>query len=389
MLRGLLVAALAAAVAGRPAAAPQHEYKLVRIVQVDAHNPSVVHHVQPPENVLLTHRLRHAPRRRRALPDSRVPRVQSLLERARTVDAPLMPEGTVYDAPDPLDKETMVQLALMSSNAYYESEEAADGEWREIDPVWNETLPFGFDADGTRGQIYALDDGSVVVIAIKGTSAEFLGVVGGETSENDKINDNTMFSCCCARVDFTWTTVCDCYDGDKRCSQSCLEDACAAENLYYNDVIKIYEEVAPIFPPTTRFMFTGHSLGGALGSIGAISTGWSAVAFQSPGDRLFADRLGFDTSEDAVGNYDVMHFGSTSDPFFTGKCKGVASTCYVAGYAIETGCHIGQACVYDGGPRNPTTHFLRVAIEKFYMPEPLPDCAPQLGCVDCEEWEFV
>jgi len=39
--------------------------------------------------------------------------------------------------------------------------------------------------------------------------------------------DNTMFSCCCARVNFRWTPICGCYtDGAlnrQTCDQKCLE----------------------------------------------------------------------------------------------------------------------------------------------------------------------
>ena len=47
------------------------------------------------------------------------------------------------------------------------------------------------------------------------------------------MNDNLLFSCCCARVDWTWTTVCGCYKGGWQCEQSCLEDALAEESLFY------------------------------------------------------------------------------------------------------------------------------------------------------------
>lgn len=42
-----------------------------------------------------------------------------------------------------------------------------------------------------------------------------------------------LFSCCCARVDWTWSTVCGCYDGGWRCDQTCVEDALRDESLFY------------------------------------------------------------------------------------------------------------------------------------------------------------
>ena len=41
-----------------------------------------------------------------------------------------------------------------------------------------------------------------------------------------------MFSCCCARVDLSWSPVCDCYAGGYKCEQTCLEDALIAESVY-------------------------------------------------------------------------------------------------------------------------------------------------------------
>jgi len=57
----------------------------------------------------------------------------------------------------------------------------------------------------------ATEDNRIVVLTIKGTSIPI--VDGGPTIENDKLNDNLLFSCCCAHVSRTWTPVCDCYRG--------------------------------------------------------------------------------------------------------------------------------------------------------------------------------
>ena len=40
--------------------------------------------------------------------------------------------------------------------------------------------------------------------------------------KKDKFNDNLLFSCCCAHVDWTWTTVCDCWRGGWKCDQGQL-----------------------------------------------------------------------------------------------------------------------------------------------------------------------
>ena len=97
-----------------------------------------------------------------------------------------------------------------------------------------QSFPFGWEdkADGFRGHVFATPDNSTVVLSIKGTSAAFIGG-GGPTTKKDKFNDNLLFSCCCARVDWTWTTVCNCYRGGWKCDQDCLEDALVEESLFY------------------------------------------------------------------------------------------------------------------------------------------------------------
>ena len=121
-------------------------------------------------------------------------------------------------APDVTDKETVISLALMSSNAYVAIPHT--GNWRNVSAPWNgsESQNFGWDGDGLRGHVFANEKDNIVVISIKGTSAQ--GIPGSgvdETTVNDKINDNLLFSCCCARVSYLWTTVCDCYTKSYTC----------------------------------------------------------------------------------------------------------------------------------------------------------------------------
>ena len=56
---------------------------------------------------------------------------------------------------------------------------------------------------------------------------------GGPTAKKDKLNDNLLFSCCCARIDWSWTTVCGCYRGGSKCDLDCLEKALVHESLFY------------------------------------------------------------------------------------------------------------------------------------------------------------
>lgn len=94
-------------------------------------------------------------------------------------------------------------------------------------------MPVGWepDDDGFRGYVFATEDNSTVALTIKGTSVPIIG--GGPTIEKDKLNDNLLFSCCCARVSSTWTPVCDCFRGNLKCHQECVEDALIDDSLFY------------------------------------------------------------------------------------------------------------------------------------------------------------
>jgi putative lipase involved disintegration of autophagic bodies len=51
--------------------------------------------------------------------------------------------------------------------------------------------------------------------------------------KKDQLNDNLLFSCCCARVGPTWSTVCGCYSGGYKCDQTCVEDSLVGDSLFY------------------------------------------------------------------------------------------------------------------------------------------------------------
>jgi lipase ATG15 len=83
-----------------------------------------------------------------------------------------------------------------------------------------------------------------------------------------------------------------------------------------------------------------------------------AITFESPGERMAATRLNLnefgtylakDDGQDVsfYQNVPIWHFGLSTDPLFTGHCKGVYSACYIAGYAMESRCHTGHVCLLD------------------------------------------
>lgn len=148
--------------------------------------------------------------------------------------------------------------------------------------------------------------------------------------------------------------------------------------------------------PGVSVWFTGHSLGGALAAVAALATGRPAITFEAPGDRLFSERLGlFGKSEDqgykSTGQ-NIWHYGVLGDPIFTGACKGALSTCYLAGYAIESECHTGNLCLLDmdtsSDIRNHRmSHVIQILESKNNF---APICFPELpDCADCEGWSEV
>lgn len=172
----------------------------------------------------------------------------------------------------------------------------------------SQSYPVGWepDDDGFRGHVFATPDNSTVVLSIKGTSAAFIGG-GGPTAKKDKFNDNLLFSCCCARVDWTWTTVCGCYRGGWKCDQGCLEEALIEDSLFYpigtvravhdsyltranDDAQNLYNNLTYLYPNSNIWM-VGHSLGGALASLLGVTFGSPTVAIESPGEKMAAARL--------------------------------------------------------------------------------------------------
>jgi lipase ATG15 len=71
-------------------------------------------------------------------------------------------------APDVSDKETVLGLAKMSSDAYLFDESAPD--WFNSSAGFNLSSNFGWQGNMLRGHVFANENNSTVIIAIKGTS---------------------------------------------------------------------------------------------------------------------------------------------------------------------------------------------------------------------------
>lgn len=324
--------------------------------------------------------------------------IESYLDYARTKGSEMAQkihldwDDELVESPNITDKETVIALALMSSNAYVELPNT--GDWRDV--KFNQSFSHGWNDTGVRGHVFVSDDESTVVISYKGTSAAYIsGTASDDTVARDKINDNLLFSCCCARVSYMWTTVCDCYKSSYTCDQQCLEKELYKKDHYYQSAINVYRNVTSMYP-NANIWVTGHSLGGALASLIGRTFGVPAVSFEAPGELLATKRLHLPMPPGLPGYMEgVWHFGHTADPIFMGVCNGATSSCSIAGYAMETQCHTGKQCIYDvvndlGWHVNMMNHRIHTVIDDVI--EAYNDtarCIEVPPCRDCFDWSFV
>ncbi|KAG2145370.1 alpha/beta-hydrolase [Suillus bovinus] len=293
-------------------------------------------------------------------------------------------------------RKTLLELAKMTNNAYVTPD---DIQWYELDKNWTTPYPFGWepDADGFRGYVFATPDNSTIILSIKGTSAAVWGGAG-PTAKKDKLNDNLLFSCCCARIDWSWTTVCGCYRTGWKCDQDCLEQALVEDSLFYPIGTNLYNNLTYMYP-TSDIWIIGHSLGGAVASLLGITFGVPVVTFESPGERLAAKRLHLPSPP---STHHVTHVYHTADPIAMGTCNGILSSCALGGFAMETKCHQGKSIVYDTVSnlswavdirKHGIVNVIEEILGKAWQPSEdvgreVPPAAAEEDCVECYSWEF-
>lgn len=318
--------------------------------------------------------------------------------------------------PNVTDKDTVVNMAVMASNAYVGV--PGTGDWTDVGAPWTNKSDYGWQEDGLRGHVFSNDDESLVVISIKGTSAAYISRIGGaevtqvvdnatvksyydnsfqamlDTVTKDKINDNLLFSCCCARVSYLWTTVCNCYKSSYTCDQECLEKELLRKDRYYQAALDLYRNVSTEYPNSTIWL-TGHSLGGAMSSLVGRTFGLPAVTFQAPGEQMATERLHLPVPPGFPSHMEhIWHFGNTGDPIFMGVCNGASSTCSLGGYALESQCHSGKVCIYDtvsdlGWSVSIANHRIHTVIDEIILKyNETAVCKQPSPCQDCFNWKF-
>ncbi|KAK3182447.1 putative lipase atg15 [Lecanicillium sp. MT-2017a] len=300
-------------------------------------------------------------------------------------------------APDVTDRDTVLAMAYIAADAYVENEDKPD--WLEIGAPFNKSLDFGWESDGLRGHIWADEDNSTVVIGLKGTTPAVFD--GDGTTTNDKVNDNLFFSCCCAQQgQWTWHKVCDCATGTYSCNNTCVKQSLHEEHRYYGAARELYSNVTALYPKSNIWL-TGHSLGGAVTSLLALTYGLPAVTFEAVPEALAASRLGLPvppgymaSAHQERSHTGTFHFGHTADPIYIGTCNGATASCSFAGYALETACHTGSECVYDvvadkGWRVGVGTHKIRAVISDVLLQyDNVPECATTPECRDCGPWKM-
>ncbi|KAH7378331.1 autophagy related lipase-like protein Atg15 [Pyrenochaeta sp. MPI-SDFR-AT-0127] len=296
--------------------------------------------------------------------------------------------------PNVEDKETVLQFAYMSEDAYKVGQD--DPGWLDVDDQYNSSIPFGWDDSGIRGHVFSDDTNSTIILSVKGTTVAMFE--GNGTSGHDKENDNLFGSCCCGQGGaYLWRQVCDCQTSTYTCDDKCVKDELKKPNRYYAATVELYSEVIKLYPKA-NIITTGHSLGGVLASLIGLQHGIPSVTFETYPQAMAAKRLGLPTAGDVAplrkftGGF---HFGHTADPVYMGTCNGPSSFCSIGGYAFETLCHTGKRCAYDvvkdwGWRQSTSTHSLKYAIDNVYkVYENAAKCEDEdVDCVDCFLWKF-
>ena len=160
----------------------------------------------------------------------------------------------------------------------------------------------------------------------------------------------------------------------------------------------LYKNITMMYPNANIWVI-GHSLGGSLASLLGITFGVPVVTFEPPGERMAAQRLHLPSPVRPSRCYlyayphsllacsvqpstpHITHVWHTADPIPMGTCTGKSSSCAIAGYAMESRCHLGNIIEYDtvtnlSWPVRITTHPIATVIE-YILSKPWPAAEEQ------------
>ncbi|KAF1991113.1 alpha/beta-hydrolase, partial [Aulographum hederae CBS 113979] len=300
------------------------------------------------------------------------------------------------DGPDITDKETVLSLARIASNAYFLDPNTPG--WEDVGGGFNYTDDFGWEKDGLRGHVFADTNNKTVIIGLKGTTVSFFD---SPSKKRDRENDNLFFGCCCGQGgSFEWFKVCDCQTEAYTCNNTCVSQAVREKSHYYRAGQDIYKNITAMYPDADIWL-AGHSLGGAVSSLIGLTYGSPAVTFEAPPEAMAAYRLGLPTpSEYHLGSLadkpsrGIYHFGNNADPIFMGTCNSFTSACTQYGLSMQSYCHTGSKCIYNttfdlnwsqwvGHHR--ISDFIPNVIEYY---NETAKCEQVVDCQDCFNWKY-
>ena len=286
----------------------------------------------------------------------------------------------------------LYDLAAMSYNVYNSISKiqlnACTSEWIDIPNTQVRDLSVANDSL----RMYLFSNNNSHTVAIKGTTM-FWGLAQNasfdqhtySSAHNDKYNDNLFYSCCYYKKSSIFEDCKKCEtstDSTDTCCIDCYKDTLDFELNYFRIAVGIIENLKKELDfDNSDIIFTGHSLGGTIASYLGLYYNKTAVGFESPGDKHYANLVGFNEKRD-----NIYHYGHDADPLFLGDC---GSLCTSLGYHVDTKCHVGNTCLYKakeklGNTESILNHRIDYIIKHIipHWENDLPECI-QEECSEC------